>query len=443
MRKSIFYLVFFLFSVGLMAQTSDKKWGIGAGIGGYSTLNNGSIGFMPELYLSRYLSPKLDLMLKGDMGLFNSDINNKLDFVNPFVNLRYKLSDESKSFRPYLFAGPGILADNSTSGLNFDLGLGAKYYLSESTALYADAGYINGIEYSKLGTTRRDNFLKVTIGLEYDFGKAKDADLDGVSDKKDKCPNTPAGVAVDENGCPLDSDGDGIADYVDDCPTIAGLSTLKGCPDKDGDGIADKDDECPDVAGIKQLQGCPDSDGDGIADKADKCADTPKGWIVDKDGCPVDTDDDGIVDGEDACPTVAGVKEEKGCPKKEAIIERVPVQINEKIEPVYFAIDKSYITDYSKKKLDNIVKTLNANEKYLLDVYGHTDNTASDNYNMELSKRRVDSVVEYLKNKGIDAERIHKTEAFGESKPADSNDTPQGRQNNRRVEFMIMINKLK
>ena len=70
--------------------------------------------------------------------------------------------------------------------------------------------------------------------------------------KKTKCPNTPAGVAVDANGCPIDTDGDGVADYMDDCPTVAGLTSLKGCPDADGDGVADKDDKCPDTPkGVK------------------------------------------------------------------------------------------------------------------------------------------------------------------------------------------------
>lgn len=440
MKRITLHLVFFLVAAGLMAQTSDKKFGIGVAPGVYGGVNNTSIGFMPEFYFSAYLSPKLDLMLREDLGLFNSDITNKLDLANTSLNLRYKLSDESKNFRPYLYAGPGYLADNSTSGVNFNAGLGAKYYLSSSTALYADAGYINGIEYTRPSTTitKRDNFFKVTIGLEYDFGKAKDADLDGVSDKKDKCPETPAGVAVDADGCPIDSDGDGVADYQDDCPTVAGLAALKGCPDKDGDGIADKDDDCPDVAGIKALKGCPDTDGDGVADANDKCPETPKGWKVDKAGCPIDTDGDGIVDAEDACPTVAGVKEEKGCPKKEEP-KRTPVQITEKIEPVYFAVDKSYVTDYSKGKLNKLITLLNNNQEYLVEVYGHTDDTADEDYNMKLSQQRIDEVITYLTSKGIAKDRIFKTKAYGESMPADTNATAEGKQKNRRVEFQITV----
>ncbi len=244
MRKLLLLALILAFTASLNAQTSDKKWGLGLGLGAYGTLNNGEIGLMPELYLGRYLSPRFDLMLKGDMGVFRTRTENNLDLANAFLNLRLKLSDESKNLRPYLFAGPGYLADNGVSALNFDLGLGAKYYMSQSTAFYMEAGYIRGIESTTYdGITGRENLWKATIGLEFDLGKTKDSDMDGVSDKKDNCPNTPSGVAVDANGCPIDTDGDGVADYIDDCPTVAGLTSLKGCPDADGDGVADKDDK--------------------------------------------------------------------------------------------------------------------------------------------------------------------------------------------------------
>ena len=314
MKKTFLLLLIVAFAATVNAQTPDRKWGFGIGAGAYGTIENGGIGVMPELYFGRYLSQRFDLLLQGDLGLWRTDVKSGIDLANPFLNLRIKLSNETKNFRPYLYAGPGFLADNGTSGINFDLGLGTKYYFTPNSAFYVNGGYINGIKVA--GIT--DNFWKATAGLEFDFGKAKDSDMDGVPDKKDKCPDTPAGVAVDAKGCPVDSDGDGVPDYLDDCPTVAGLSSLKGCPDKDKDGIADKDDACPDVAGPASLKGCPDSDGDGVADKDDKCPDTPKGWKVDAFGCPVDTDKDGVPDAIDDCPTVAGTKENKGCPAKEA-----------------------------------------------------------------------------------------------------------------------------
>lgn len=79
-----------------------------------------------------------------------------------------------------------------------------------------------------------------------------------------------------------------------------------GCPlDSDGDGVPDSYDKCPNTPpGTKvDADGCPlDSDGDGIPDSIDKCPDTPKGVIVNADGCPLDSDGDGVPDGIDECP---------------------------------------------------------------------------------------------------------------------------------------------
>ena len=442
MKKLLLFSMILAFTASLNAQTMDKKWGLGLGIGAYGTnARDGGVGFMPELYLSRYLSPRLDLMLKTDMGLFRSDLVSKLDLVNPFINLRYKFSDETKNFRPYVYAGPGLLWDNQENGLNFDAGLGSKYYLSPNTAFYAEVGYIHSIDVLRSGINVKDKFLKATIGVEFDFGKAKDTDMDGVSDNKDKCPDTPAGVAVDANGCPLDTDGDGVADYLDDCPTVAGLTSLKGCPDADGDGVADKNDKCPDTPkGWKvDATGCPlDKDEDGVADAIDKCPDTPAGIDVDKNGCPVDTDGDGVADYLDGCPTVAGPKENKGCPIIEKAAEVSPEMT---IEPVYFEYDKSNILQVEKAKIEKLVKLLKANDNYSVDMTGNADSKGTEEYNMKLSGRRIDSVVKAITSSGVKAVRISKEKSLGESNPAATNDTEEGRALNRRVEFEVIKTK--
>ncbi len=79
--------------------------------------------------------------------------------------------------------------------------------------------------------------------------------------------------------------------------------------DSDEDGIPDKDDECPTVAGIQAFKGCPDTDGDGIADSKDKCPDEAGSAAA--MGCP-DSDNDGVPDVEDKCPELAGTL--MGCP---------------------------------------------------------------------------------------------------------------------------------
>lgn len=440
MKKTLLFILVVAFAVTVNAQTSDKKWGIGAGVGAYGTLKDGGIGFMPELYFSRYLSSRFDLMLKGDMGLFNSDVVNALDLVNTSLNLRFKLSDESKNLRPYIYAGPGYLADNTISNFNFNAGLGTKYYLSEATALYLEAGYIHGIKYVKEGTSFHDNFVKGTVGIEFDFGKAKDSDMDGVPDRKDKCPSTPAGVAVDENGCPLDTDGDGVADYIDDCPTVAGLASLKGCPDADGDGVADKDDKCPDTPkGYKvDASGCPlDTDKDGVVDALDKCPNTPVLAKVDAAGCPVDTDGDGVADYLDDCPTVVGPKDNKGCP----VVEK-PSTLNESglpiIEPVYFNFDQSNYINGEKVKIDRLVTLLKDNKDYKVNLVGFTDSKGTEEYNMALSKRRLNSVINTMTGSGIKKTRISQSEAMGEASPDATNDTEAGRALNRRVEIELI-----
>lgn len=83
--------------------------------------------------------------------------------------------------------------------------------------------------------------------------------------------------------------------------------------DTDGDGIVDKEDKCPTVKGVRANNGCPlDTDGDGIIDAEDRCP-TVAG-VPANQGCPADSDGDGIIDAEDRCPTVAGVKANQGCP---------------------------------------------------------------------------------------------------------------------------------
>ncbi len=175
------------------------------------------------------------------------------------------------------------------------------------------------------------------------YSVREDTDQDGVKNRKDKCPETPKGVAVDYKGCPLDTDKDGVVDYLDKCPTvpgtkamngcqdkdkdgvadnedlcpdIPGLARFKGCPDSDGDGIDDAHDKCPNIKGLDMFQGCPDTDGDGVEDTKDKCPGTQPGIKVDDKGCPSDADGDGVIDSEDKCPdTQKGIKvDEKGCP---------------------------------------------------------------------------------------------------------------------------------
>lgn len=172
MKKTVLCLLIVAFAVIVNGQTSEKKWGIGAGAGAYGTLERGGIGIIPDLYLGRYLSPRFDMMLRGNLGLFNSIVKNDLDMGSAFLNLRYKFNDETKKLRPYLYAGPGYLGDNNEKGLSFDAGLGLKYYFRPNLAIYFEGGYINGIDATVNNTTIKDNLWRSNAGLEIDFGKS-------------------------------------------------------------------------------------------------------------------------------------------------------------------------------------------------------------------------------------------------------------------------------
>lgn len=101
-----------------------------------------------------------------------------------------------------------------------------------------------------------------------------------------------------------------------------------------------------------------------------------------------------------------------------------------------FETGKSIILDSSKPYLDELVNVLKETN-WTLTLIGHTDNVGSDADNLVLSKKRADAVKTYLVSKGISDVRIN-TIGKGEAEPLVSNETSQGREKNRRVEFIII-----
>ncbi len=212
-----------------------------------------------------------------------------------------------------------------------------------------------------------------------------------------------------------DKDGDGIPDEEDKCPDVPedkdGVEDADGCPedDLDKDGVPDAEDKCPTVAGPKEFQGCPDEDGDEIPDHEDKCP-KEKG-PAQNDGCPVKEEE----------PTV--VLEEERLTLKDSI---------------NFDTGKASIKSESNRVLDEAAKILIAHpEVERLRIEGHTDSQGSARFNLELSQKRAQAVVDYLVKKGVAKKRLF-ARGYGEEKPIATNDTALGRAKNRRVEFFIV-----
>ena len=120
-------------------------------------------------------------------------------------------------------------------------------------------------------------------------------------------------------------------------------------------------------------------------------------------------------------------------------LKLVPIEVGRtvRLNNIFFDTGKSELRPESGPELDRLVTTLNDAPKMVIEVRGHTDNTGSNEINAKLSQDRADSVREYFVSKGIEPDRIA-SKGFGESKPVATNDTDEGRQQNRRVEFVIV-----
>lgn len=265
--------------------------------------------------------------------------------------------------------------------------------------------------------------------------KRKDSDGDGVADYADHCEDTPKGQPVTPFGCPVDRDFDGTMDSLDACIDVPGPKDNKGCPwpDTDGDGLLDNYDKCINTPGPRENMGCPwaDRDNDGIIDKNDKCPDVP--GIEKYQGCP-DTDGDGIMDYNDRCPEKPGVPENFGCP---ALKKEEEEALREAFNNLHFESGKAIIKHSSYASLNKLAVVMRSNSKTKLVLHGHTDNVGDFEKNMILSQNRAKAVKKYLAGKGIQLNRMT-SQGFGETKPVDSNETSEGRQNNRRVEMTLV-----
>ncbi len=130
------------------------------------------------------------------------------------------------------------------------------------------------------------------------------------------------------------------------------------------------------------------------------------------------------------------IKKEVPGAKVERVEEGIIVEFS---SAVLFGFDQSNLSSSAQKTLDDLIIILKRYPDTDLEIQGHTDNKGTEKYNQALSERRASTVSNYLSSHGIPLERLS-TIGYGLTKPKYSNDTEEGRAQNRRVEFLITAN---
>lgn len=168
-----------------------------------------------------------------------------------------------------------------------------------------------------------------------------------------------------------------------------------------------------------------DNDNDGVLNSKDLCPDSLPGAVVDENGCELDDDKDGVVNRLDKCPgTSLGVKvNADGC------VATVDLNIN-------FASNSAKINSSYNDKLSTFAQMLNENTSLNATIEAHTDSKGSASYNQKLSEKRAASAVKALENLNINPSRLSSV-GYGETQPISTNDTKEGRAENRRVTGLI------
>jgi outer membrane protein OmpA-like peptidoglycan-associated protein len=219
------------------------------------------------------------------------------------------------------------------------------------------------------------------------------------------------------NPLQADSDGDGLNDGKE----VGTYRTDPGRADTDGDRLNDGDEVTKYTTDPLKA----DTDGEGLGDGDEVL-------MHKTDPLKADTDGGTVNDGTEVARGSDPKNPSDDVPKKEELKVEVGKAIV--LEGIVFATGKADITPESESNLEKAYNTLAQNPEIAVEIHGHTDNTGSKATNMRLSQARAESVKAWLVNRGIASERIV-AKGFGPDRPVGDNDTKEGRQMNRRIEF--------
>lgn len=387
---------------------------------GFKQLNKVSpdVGLRLGFYPSRFLGIEAE---GGVMPSSPRDENHPaaLDISNPALVYTARghvvLQLGVASITPFVLVGGGVLGVASSRdvlGNDIDpavhFGGGLKFYLTRGLMLRVDARDVMSFRRGPEEVWASHN-PEILLGLSGTFGREKE--------KRVRVPEVATPLV---STAPFDSDQDGVIDSSDLC--VDGAEIVNGYLDDDG---------CPEF----------DRDGDKVWDDQDTCPDAAESInsYLDADGCPeTDRDDDGLFDDQDTCPDEAetrnGYTDDDGC------ADEVPQEVQAftgAIKGITFDNDEDTIRRSSFPTLDSAVQVLKDHPDVRIAITGHTDDVGDHEHNVDLSRRRAESVKRYLVEHGIDENRIV-TEGLGPDKAIASNDSKAGRAQNRRIEFEII-----
>ncbi len=349
---------------------------------------NGTVAF--SLY--RNLSKRF--AVSGDLGFSYGYISKKTPtlterrhawFQTARADFYYQFTNNKLQLQPFVFGGAHVSRRSSSNYLSIPMGMGARYMV------FNDNGMITGqVGYGLSSSSNIRNSLIYSFGLYINMTRKK------------KVQPVELPKPVDTVVCPIplvDTDCDGLVDSIDKCPTVPGPARNEGCPilDRDHDGVMDEVDKCPDEPGEPCDQGCP----------------------VQKIPTPVEEE-----------------------PKNKVAVDK-PASEKRVFDSVYFIIhfdfDKYSLTPKSNDELSKVVAYLKKHPTYECVLFGHTDLEGSNQYNIVLSKNRVNAAKKYLTKNGIPGSRIS-TDFFGKSQPVISTTAKPLGWKNRRVEFHFIMN---
>ncbi|HVO76176.1 MAG TPA: OmpA family protein [Ignavibacteriaceae bacterium] len=373
---------------------------------------------------------------------------NDISFAGGGIAYSYSINNQ---FFPYVFAGisnlwfqtSDSLGSHNTNANTYDVEVGARVPLKDFLSIniglafhFTSSDYLD----NKHAGVNSDFYAVGLLGISFHLLGEKDSDGDKVADSKDMCPDTPPGIKVDQDGCPIDSDLDGIPDYLDKCPNTRKGARVNssGCPDSDFDGVYDNADKCPNtpLGTPVDESGCPegeteagkkDSDSDGVIDEADKCPGTPLGTLVNKDGCP---------------DTIKTIQNKIDTTQNKNINEPVePKEYSPSTRKITIAADfvfdagKSEIKPQALGVLDKISKFFSKDiwTKWRIDVY--TDNKGPEDQLKLSSLDRARVLVDYFVSKGLPSFQF-RMDGKGSGNPVAGNSTETGRAKNRRIEIV-------